>query len=644
MRKPSAIAGRTAPRKRRLRLVPIVALALGTTACAGMPTNVKRQVVAPGEVPIQLGTPARDNLTPLEAPLACFARELAAAGRPPIVVGVGEVKDFTGRYSINEGNAVTQGGSLMLYSALGKMGGAVRIAERYDPSIAERELGYMDRRQLGDGQPHDANGQRVPWLPYFGGTVQASDYYIVGGITEVNYNIASGGGEFALNNIGFKGRTYSQSVAIDLRIVDTRSLLVVDAISLSKQFVGYEVGANTFRFFGIGLVNVNVGSKGQEPLQLGIRATIEEAAIRLIARAGGVDPTKCLALRGQEISTKSSEAIFADMAKPQAPALASPANRGGGKAPQPKQPAAALPGPGFSLLDERKQAAAPAAKPKVAPPAQPQAGKPGMAPAPAAASPARPPVAPKPAAPVQPVAPKQVATVPLAAPKPVAAASRQASLPPPQAPQQAAPKPAMAQAVAPAPAQAAKATVAKAPAQAPAPAATVRPVASPAAAQPVAAKPAAPVSAPAVPARPAPVQAAALPAPVQPAQPVNAKPQPINENKSSAQPATRFILIFELGSPNLPASALVMLDSAAAAVRQGNPVSIVLLSPESEKFEPSQRSRLLDQRIASLVLALAARGVPAGVVSVDWRPANTESTIYREGPGVQLIAKIRLMR
>jgi len=75
MRKQSAIAGRTAPRKRRLRLVPIVALALGTTACAGMPTNVKRQVVVPGEVPVQLGTPARDNLTPLEAPLACFARE-----------------------------------------------------------------------------------------------------------------------------------------------------------------------------------------------------------------------------------------------------------------------------------------------------------------------------------------------------------------------------------------------------------------------------------------------------------------------------------------------------------------------------------------------------------------------------------------
>jgi curli biogenesis system outer membrane secretion channel CsgG len=219
-----------------------------------------RQIVAPGEAPVLMGTPVRDNVTPLEGSLACIARTLNVAGRAPLVVGVGDIKDYTGRYSINEGNAVTQGGSLMLFSALGKMGGAVRIAERFDPTIAERELGYMDRRQLGNGEMHDANGQKVPWLPYFGGTIQATDFYIAGGITEVNYNIASSGAEAAVNNIGFKGRTYTQSVAIDLRIVDTRSLLVVDAVSLSKQFKGYEVGANTFRFFGLSLVDVNVGT------------------------------------------------------------------------------------------------------------------------------------------------------------------------------------------------------------------------------------------------------------------------------------------------------------------------------------------------------------------------------------------------
>jgi hypothetical protein len=81
--------------------------------------------------------------------LACYADHIAATRRPPVVIGVGDVKDYTGKYSINEGNAITQGGALMVYSALGKLGGAVSIAERFDPVIAERELAYADRRQLG---------------------------------------------------------------------------------------------------------------------------------------------------------------------------------------------------------------------------------------------------------------------------------------------------------------------------------------------------------------------------------------------------------------------------------------------------------------------------------------------------------------
>jgi len=90
----------------------------------------------------------------------------------------------------------------------------------------------------------------VPWLPYFGGSITKSDYYIVGGITELNYDIRSGGIETGVNSVGPKARTYTQSVALDLRIVDTRSLLVVRTVSLTKQFTGYETGFGIFRFFG----------------------------------------------------------------------------------------------------------------------------------------------------------------------------------------------------------------------------------------------------------------------------------------------------------------------------------------------------------------------------------------------------------
>jgi curli biogenesis system outer membrane secretion channel CsgG/outer membrane protein OmpA-like peptidoglycan-associated protein len=275
--------------------------AIATVALAGC-VSAPQQRFAPNEAPVVLGPAVRDNVTPMEAVLACYADHIAATRRPPIVIGVGDVKDYTGKYSINEGNAITQGGALMVYSALGKLGGAVSIAERFDPVIAERELAYADRRQLGDGRTHQVGGgpnggQAVPWLPYFGGTINKSDYFIVGGITELNYNINSGGAEFAVNQVGVKARTFSQSVSVDLRIVDTKSLMVVRTVSLTKQFNGYEVGLNVFRFFGSKLYDVDIGAKGQEPVQMGVRAALEEGVVRLMAAVTQVDHRPCMTMR-----------------------------------------------------------------------------------------------------------------------------------------------------------------------------------------------------------------------------------------------------------------------------------------------------------------------------------------------------------
>lgn len=289
-----------------LALIPLI------SACSMVNLGrIPSQRLAEGEVATPIGAMVRNNRTPMEGAIACFADHLTAmrksnaAGSP--VISVGDIKDFTGKYSINEGNAVTQGGSLMVYSALGKLNGVVRIAERFDSAIAERELGYMDRRQLGDGRAHDVSGQRVPWVPYFGGTIAQTDFYIVGGITEVNYNIRSGGAEFGVDNIGAKSRVFNQSIAVDLRIVNARTLMVERTVSLTKQFAGYEVGLNVFRFFGKSLFDVNIGAKGQEPLQLGIRAALEEATLKLVGAATGVDPEPCLELVTSRIPDQSAE-------------------------------------------------------------------------------------------------------------------------------------------------------------------------------------------------------------------------------------------------------------------------------------------------------------------------------------------------
>ena len=234
------------------------------------------------------------------ATLPAFARTsagaLAQVNAAPISVAVGDVKDYTGKYSINEGNAITQGASLMVYSALGKLGKQVAIHERVDTRIGEMELAYTDRRQLGDGQSYalKPGEEAVPWLPYFGGTIIRSRYYIVGGITEANWDIGSGGVQAVVSGVGGKGRIYAMNIGVDLRIVDTKSLLVVKTVSISKQIVGEEVGIDIFRFFGNELFDIHAGSKRQEPLQLGVRTAIEQGVLELLGAVSGVDPSGCI--------------------------------------------------------------------------------------------------------------------------------------------------------------------------------------------------------------------------------------------------------------------------------------------------------------------------------------------------------------
>lgn len=408
--------------------------------------SARTQTVAPGEVPLVMGPPVRTNVTPMEGVMACFADWVAASKKPPIVIGVGDVKDYTGKYSIEEGNAITQGGSLMVYSALGKLSGAVRIAERFDPSVAERELSYIDRRRLGNETLHNLGGpDAVPWIPYFGGTIRQSDYFIVGGITEVNYNIRSGGLEAGVSQIGAKGRQYSQQVAIDLRIVDTETLEVVKTISLAKQFTGYEVGANIFRFFGSDLFDINIGQRGQEPLQLGIRAALEEGVVRLISAVSDVDYRPCLNHgQGWSISETPAEDLR-----------------------QRANPMTSAARPGFSQV----------------------------------------------------VAINEV------------------------------------------------------------------------------------------------------------------------QDASTAMAGQAMQISFNFGAADLAGDAQGLIDQIAAMAKKGG-VQVILVARDTENFDPGKRDALTDQRIAALVSALAARGVPEGAIRVSWRPDPADTSIHRDGPGLQEIAKL----
>ena len=297
------------------------------SACSLMPVQTRAQIYP--EAPVMSGSSSRNNTTPMEIAFACLAQAHREVKAPVVSITVGDVKDYTGKYSQAEGNAITQGGSLMLYSALGKMGNTVRLQERFDTRIAELELAYADRRQLGDGQLHavEAGKPQVPWVPYFGGSILRSDYYIVGGITEVNYNIQSRGAELNVSAIGGKARTFTMNVGVDLRIVDSRSLVVVKTVSMQKQITGTEVGAGIFRFFGSDLLDLNVGSKNQEPLQLGVRTTIEHGLLELLGAVSGLNPQPCvdLSLKRDMSDDNMQAAIGAATAPLKRVAVAAPA-------------------------------------------------------------------------------------------------------------------------------------------------------------------------------------------------------------------------------------------------------------------------------------------------------------------------------
>jgi curli biogenesis system outer membrane secretion channel CsgG len=273
---------------------------IGLAGCAAIQPNPEIRHAA-DEVPVISGPAVRANFTPLEAPFACLGDTIRRNGKPALGIGVGDVKDYTGKYNQTEGSTLTQGGALMLYSALGKLDGAVQIQERFDTRIAELELAYTDRRQLGDGRAHQVEPGKpsVPWVPYFGGSILRSGYYIVGGITELNYNIQTGGGELGVSGVSVKRRTFNMNVGVDLRIIDTRTLVVLKTVSLQKQITGNEVGAGIYRFFGSELFDLNVGSKSQEPMQLAVRTALEQGVFDLVSSVAEVDGRDCMKLLGQ---------------------------------------------------------------------------------------------------------------------------------------------------------------------------------------------------------------------------------------------------------------------------------------------------------------------------------------------------------
>jgi curli production assembly/transport component CsgG/holdfast attachment protein HfaB len=228
------------------------------------------------------GAPVISNETPYSAALRCLAGHTARRG---IRIAVGQIGDYTGKSeSDNSGRKITQGAALMAMSALAKAG--VELVERFDTSVAEMELRYANNRLIGADQNGGPDYRQI-----IAGSIPGSDYYLVGGITELNFNIRSvgasaDGGEAV--TIGIKsqagGNMYVMNVGLDLRLVDTRTLQVVDVISYQKQIIGRQISAGVFDFLGANFFDASIGESALEPIQLAVRSVIERAVLEMTTR------------------------------------------------------------------------------------------------------------------------------------------------------------------------------------------------------------------------------------------------------------------------------------------------------------------------------------------------------------------------
>ena len=252
--------------------------------------------------------PVTANPTPYSTALYCLAGYARRYNLPSPRIAVGRISDYTGTVSADGGRQVTGGASLMAISALSKAGAS--MVERYDTSISELELRYANNKLIGDAGAGGADDNQYRRI--LAGQVPGSDFYIVGGITEVNYNIRSAGfdasmGEVDTNRGGsgvIAGKVFVMNVAIDLRLVQTTTLEVVDVISYQKQIIGREVSAGVFDFLNGNVFDVSAGSGGFEPIQLAVRSVIERATIEFMANLYGAP--------GPEISLDTRNELLRD--------------------------------------------------------------------------------------------------------------------------------------------------------------------------------------------------------------------------------------------------------------------------------------------------------------------------------------------
>lgn len=263
------------------RLIAMGVVVIAAQGCTVLPSFNEPNYVAPFD-----GAEVIENTTRYTKALQCLAPRLRAIERNRFAVG--SIKDFTGKEDLVNGKRLTQGAALMVISALGQAG--VPLVERFDTSITGMELKYADNKLITD-TPEAGNGA---YRRLFSGSIPGSDYYLIGGITEVNYNIRSGALDSSIKFVSTGARYFVMSIGVDLRLVNTKTLEVANIQSLQKQIIGTELRGGFVRLFDSGLVDISSSERTQEPIQRGVRMVLEQAVFNMLSEVYGLNGNACL--------------------------------------------------------------------------------------------------------------------------------------------------------------------------------------------------------------------------------------------------------------------------------------------------------------------------------------------------------------
>jgi curli biogenesis system outer membrane secretion channel CsgG len=257
------------------------------------------------------------NPTPYSTALVCMASYARQNQLGAPRVAVGRIADYTGKEEADgSGRKITQGASLMAMSAFAKAG--VPLVERFDTSVSELELKYANNKLITDTPATGGPDLPSDYRRILAGQVPGSDFYVAGGITELNYNIRSVGADVSGGDPdpkdfkgGISGRMFVMNVGLDMRLINTRTLEVVDVISYQKQVIGREVRAGIFDFFGGNLFDISAGTGALEPMQLAVRSLVERAVVEMTANLYGMPgPQSCLTTDPLSTSTVGSTGAF----------------------------------------------------------------------------------------------------------------------------------------------------------------------------------------------------------------------------------------------------------------------------------------------------------------------------------------------